>query len=119
MPTSKIATLLLRIGIAFAFLYPPTSAIFDPYAWVGYFPQFILTYSQVENIVLLHLFGLLELCIGVWILYGKKIIIPLSVAGILLFLIIVFNLNHMDVLFRDIPILFMVITLILITKEDK
>ena len=36
------AYLLLRIGAALAFLYPPLSALFgDPYTWLGYFPPFV------------------------------------------------------------------------------
>ena len=35
---------ILRIGLAFAFLYPPLDAIVDPYSWLGYFPAFMRGY---------------------------------------------------------------------------
>lgn len=103
---------LLRIGVAFAFLYPPISAIFNPFAWIGYFPLF-LTNIFPDPIVLLHLFGVVEVIVGLWILSGKKIFIPSGIAVIMLAGIIVFNFSQMDVLFRDIPILLMALALAL------
>lgn len=104
---------ILRIGVAFSFIYPAVSAWFSPYAWVGYFPSFLSNGFFIDEIVLLHTFGLLEIVIALWILFGKKIFIPSFIAVVMLFLIIIFNLNQMDVLFRDIPILLMALILVL------
>jgi uncharacterized membrane protein YphA (DoxX/SURF4 family) len=97
---------VLRLGVAFAFLYPPISAFFNPYAWVGYFPSFILD-LPIDQTVLLHSFGVLEIIIALWILLGKNIFIPSLLASIMLLGIVVFNIPQMDVIFRDISILFM------------
>ena len=69
MNTDKKIDLLLRIGVAFAFLYPPISALFNPFAWIGYFP-FFLTNLFSDPIVLLHFFGVVEVIVGLWILSG-------------------------------------------------
>lgn len=109
---NKNIDLLLRIGVAFAFLYPPISALVNPFAWVGYFPLFV-TNLFPNAILLLHLFGGVEVIIGLWILSGKNIFVPSVLAAVLLAGIIVFNLSQMDVLFRDIPILLMAVALAL------
>ncbi|NQV93489.1 hypothetical protein HQ403_03290 [Candidatus Kaiserbacteria bacterium] len=107
---------LLRIGVGFAFLYPPISALANPYAWVGYFPLFV-TNIFPDAIILLHIFGIIEVIIGLWILSGKHIFIPSAVGALMLFGIVAFNFSQMDVLFRDIPILLMAVALMLSSKQ--
>jgi len=109
---------LLRVGVAFSFIYPPISAFFNPYAWIGYFPSWLIQISPIDTLVLLHLFGLVEVSIGIWILFGKQIRIPSFVAVLFLFCIIIFNLHQMDVLFRDIPILLMALCLTFKTTKE-
>lgn len=104
--------LLLRIGVAFAFAYPAISAWFSPYSWVGYFPPFVHDAAGAHIEILLHTFGLFELGIAAWILFGKRILVPSAIAAASLFLIVVLNLQQMDVLFRDIPILLMALALV-------
>lgn len=111
--TRKSIDILLRTGVALAFIYPPISALLNPYAWVGYFPAFVVSISPIESLLLLHLFGLLELAIGLWILLGKNIFIPAAAAAGMLFLIVAFNIQQIDVLFRDIPIILMAVALCL------
>lgn len=103
----RLSELLLRIGVAFSFMYPSISAWFSPYSWVGYFPSFIRDIVGSSDILLLHTFGFFELAIAVWILLGKRVVVPASIAAAVLLLIVIFNLGQMDILFRDIPILLM------------
>ncbi len=109
--------LLLRIGVAFAFLYPPISALFNPYAWVGYFPVFISSIEGIDALMLLHIFGVFEVMLGLWILSGRRILLPSVAASISLFLIVAFNWTQMDVLFRDLPILLMAVALVLLHRK--
>ena len=117
MQQQKLTEQVLRVAVAFSFIYPPISAFFNPYAWIGYFPSFITSQTVITSLTLLHIFGVIELCIGIWILCGKKISIPSLIASLFLFLIIVFNLSQMDVLFRDIPILLMALLLYSIERR--
>ena len=103
MEKENLPNLLLRVALAFAFLYPPIAALFDPYSWIGYFPPFMLGF--VPDAVLLHSFGLLEVVIALWILFGKNIFWPSALAAVILLGIIIFDWNQMDVIFRDISIL--------------
>lgn len=106
---------ILRLGLAFAFIYPAVSAWFNPYAWIGYFPSLVLDFVGSGDILLLHAFGVTEIIIGLWLVFGRKIIIPSAIACIYLLGIIVFNLNQMDVIFRDISIF--AIALALVAQE--
>jgi len=95
--------LLLRVAIAFAFLYPPIAALSDPYSWIGYFPRFI-TSLPISSVLILHAFGLLEVVIAFWILSGRRIQVPCIAAAGLLLVIVAFNFGDIGVLFRDIAL---------------
>ena len=103
MNTNGWPNLILRIGVAFAFLYPPYAALGDPISWFSYFPAFIQA-LPIPHEVILHGFGLVEVVIAVWILSGKKVLIPSVLATIMLAAIVAFNLSLFDVVFRDLAI---------------
>lgn len=100
--TEKLAQLVLRAGVAFAFLYPPISALMQPAAWIGYFPSFM--YGYVPDAVLLHGFGLIEVVIALWILSGRRIFWPAAAATAMLAAIVVMHPDEFIVLFRDVSI---------------
>lgn len=102
--------LLLRLGVAFAFIYPAVAAFFDPTAWIGFFPISIRDIFP-SDIILLSVFGISEIVIALWILSGKHIFFPSILASIYLILIILFNAPIFDILFRDVSILFMTLAL--------
>lgn len=109
---SAFAHRTLRAAIAFAFLYPPIAAVFDPLSWEGYFPAFVHAFP-VPIIVTLHVFGILEVVIALWILSGWRIRLPALAAAALLFAIVAFNFSQLDVLFRDLSIAAIALTLVL------
>ncbi len=117
MHHGRSVDILLRLGVAFAFLFPAINAVFDPYAWVGYFPGFVR--DLMPELVLLHLFGLLEVVIGVWILSGRKIFVPVVAASAILVLIILFNLGDFQVIFRDVPIVLMALSLAVMHRSRE
>jgi uncharacterized membrane protein YphA (DoxX/SURF4 family) len=94
--------LVLRIGVAFAFLYPAISAIFDPFSWLGYFPPF--TRGIVPDMVLLHSFGAVEVIIALWILSGRRIFLPSAAATLMLLGIVTIDYTEFQVVFRDLAI---------------
>ncbi len=107
----------LRGGVAFAFLYPPLNALLDPYAWIGYFPAFVKGY--VPDPVLLHVFGVVEIVLALWILSGWKIFWPSLAAAGMLLSIVVFNLPNFQVLFRDISITLMALALAMLHLKNE
>ena len=108
MVPNRPVNLVLRIGVAFAFLYPSVDAVFgDPYTWLGYFPKFVLLQAHalgVPELVLLHVFGVVEVIIALWILSGWKIFWPALAACAMLLAIVIFNWSQFPVLFRDLSI---------------
>ena len=111
MTIDRATNLLLRVGLAFAFLYPPIDALFDPYSWIGYLPHFVRGF--VPDLVLLHGFGLFEAVIALWLLSGKKLLVPSVAATALLAAIILINLQDFQIIFRDVPIALMSLALAL------
>ena len=107
---NKVVEYFLRIGLAFAFLYPPYSALMEPSSWIGFFPQFMRDIAGNDT-VLLHLFGAVEVIIALWLLFGKNIFIPSSIAALMLLGIVVFNWGAMEILFRDLSIFAMAVAL--------
>ena len=109
MLRDRLTNLLLRSGIAFAFLYPAINAFFDPYSWLGYFPKFM--HGILPDMVLLHSFGAIEITIALWILSGKNIFWPSTVATLMLVAITLLNLQDFQIVFRDVSIAFMTVAL--------
>lgn len=105
-----LAEILLRVGLAFSFIYPPLAALGDPDSWIGYFPAFILSFG-IEPLLLLHVFGVIEVVIAFWILFGKRPFIPSVIAAALLLLIVACNALQFPILFRDVTIALMALAL--------
>ena len=101
--------LLLRLAVAFSFIYPAIAALIDPDSWIGYFPAFI-----PASITILHAFGALEIAIALWIVFGTRIVIPCVLAALILITIVVFNAAQFDILVRDVSIALAALALALV-----
>ena len=103
----KTADIILRVGLAFAFLYPPLDALADPYSWLGYFPHAVRMVAEsagIPDMLLLHGFGALEILIALWLLSGYKIFWPSCAALGLLIAIVATSASDFQILFRDLSI---------------
>jgi hypothetical protein len=96
--------LLMRLAVAFSFVYPAVAALFDPYAWIGYFPGFLLTLAGGHDMLLLHAWGALEIALALWVLFAKKVYVPSVIMAVLLALVVLFNPGQFPILFRDVSI---------------
>src|SRR3989344_4857855 len=114
---SIIAEYALRAGVALAFLYPPLNALIDPDAWIGYFPSFVKGF--VPDPLLLHTFGIVEIVLALWILSGWRIFIPSLLACAMLLGIVAFNLPNFQVLFRDLSIAAMALSLAVVSYHHE
>lgn len=120
MEGNRAAIFLLRLGVAFSFIYPAVSAYFTPLAWIGFFPPFLLDLvGEERHVLLLHAFGLSEIAIALWILLGRDIFIPSALAAFYLAAIVLFNFALLDVIFRDIPILLAAVALAVWSRAPK
>lgn len=95
--------LLLRIALAFSFLYPAYGFWKHPADWIGYVPMFVKNIGIPES-TLLMLLAAFHLILALWLLSGWRIFAPSIVAALFLFGIVYFNFNQLDILFRDISL---------------
>lgn len=96
--------LLMRLAVAFSFIYPAVSAWFDPYAWIGYFPAFALNSAGNNAELLLHAWGALEILLALWVLFAVRVYIPSIIMAALLMAVVIVNPAQFPILFRDISI---------------
>ena len=117
MNAQRVAEIILRIGVAFAFLFPPIDAMVNPYSWIGYFPAFLKGF--VPDLVLLQTFGMIEIVIALWILSGWRIFVPSLIATGMLLAIVFFNRADFEVLFRDLSIAAMTLSLAVVSWDHE
>lgn len=102
MSAEKISYFLLRAGLAFSFIYAAVRAWFVPGDWIGWFPPFLLNFLPAD--ILLLSWGVFEIAIALWILWGKNIFTPTLLAFLSLTGLIIFNWTALDILFRDVSL---------------
>lgn len=103
----------LRAGLATVFLYAAIAATLDPTSWVGFFPEFVKTF--ISPIVLLYFFSAYQVILSLWLLSGKKTRYAAWLAATTLLTIILPNIWYLDIIFRDVAILFSAIALALMS----
>lgn len=116
MKKTNLADLILRFGLAFVFFYAGIAAFIEPNSWIGYVPNFIG--NKITRAYALHLHSLINVMLGLWLLSGKKKFYAGIVSCIVLFFIIIFNLNNLDIIFRDIGILLSALALCFLNKKN-
>lgn len=109
MSHQKTVLLLLRLGLAFVFMYPAISALFYPDNWIGYFPGFLL--KIFPQMFLLISFSALEIILALSLLTGWKVKWASLTAAIILAAIVIFDFGIIDVVFRDAGLAAMALTL--------
>jgi len=111
------ASLFLRVGIGFSFLYAGIAVFLDPNSWIGFVPGFIENLVSKELFLYAH--GLFDFLLALWLISGKKTFYASILASLTMSGIVIFNLSSLDILFRDISILFAAIALALLSLKDK
>jgi hypothetical protein len=118
MGSEKIQILIARLGLAFPFIYAAIASLINPSFWVGFFPPFLT--NAISTNVLITGWAIFQIGVGIWLLVGKKILIPSIIAAIMLIGILIFNIKLLDIIFRDVSILATAIVLIIASyKEQK
>ncbi|MEK7464257.1 MAG: hypothetical protein AAB617_00570 [Patescibacteria group bacterium] len=113
----NFSSFLLRIGLAFTFIYAAVGSFLEPNSWIGFFPVWLRNLAP-ENILLTG-FSVYELVLSAWLLSGYKILITSVLSAITIFGVIIFNLGAMDIIFRDVAILFAALALLFLNLESK
>lgn len=113
----RLPSFLLRIGLAIVFGYAATASFLDPIAWQGYFPRFLR--ELIPANILLTTFSIYEILLALWLLSGKYTYYAAILASITMAAIVLPNLNQLDVIFRDIAILFAALALAMLHRESR
>jgi uncharacterized membrane protein YphA (DoxX/SURF4 family) len=106
---TKKVSLVLRLGLALVFLYAGIASLINPTNWIGFIPAFIANESTRSVLLLGH--SIFNIVLGLWLLSDKKIFYASTISVIFLIGIILTNLASIDIIFRDVAILFMAIAL--------
>lgn len=117
IPKEKYVSLLLRLGLAFAFIYVAVTGFFQPYLWEGFVPSWMR--DIIPTSTFLTVFGVFQLVLGVLLLSGKKVFYAALLSCISLLGIIVPNFVAMEIIFRDITILCSAFALAVMTYEKR
>lgn len=112
-----LASLFIRIGLAGVFFYAAVAATLMPSNWIGYFPGFILDAGLGEEA--LYAWSAFEAALGLWLLSGKKVRLAGIVSVLTMVAIVIPNITVLDIVFRDIAILFMSAALVAMHTEGK
>ena len=105
----KFTSLLLRIGLAFAFFYAAVASFVSPQDWVGYFPLFMR--DIIPGTILLPIFSGIELFLAIWLILGWYVRFSALIAALMLIGIVVVNLSLLSVVFRDVSLAIMALAL--------
>ena len=112
-----LISFLLRVGLAIAFFYAGISSFLNPTSWIGFVPNFIELIISKE--IFLMLFSTYQVLLGVGLLSDYKTFTLSILSSATLFLILFGNIMNLEILFRDIAILFMALALIALEKSAK
>ena len=110
----KIASWLLRIGLAAVFLYASISSLQHPLEWVGFLPTFMT--KAVTATTLIKVFAIYELGLAVWLISGKLLKYSALLCALTLGGIVVTNPTQLITTFRDIGLAFMALALFFVEK---
>lgn len=108
---------LLRAGLACVYLYAGVSSILSPYDWVAFVPPTLN--AIIPQMQLLLFLSVAQILLGVWLLTGLKTFYASLISGLFILGVIIFNLNALDITFRDFTILFTSIALIVATYQRR
>lgn len=106
----------LRLGLAFAFIYPAVSAFIEPNNWIGFIPVFIRDVVPAD--IFLPIYSIAELIIGAGILLSKNPFYYALSGAFVLVLVVILNIGSFDLVFRDVSIIAMALAFIWLTVKE-
>lgn len=117
MPKSIQPTLVLRLGLAFVFLYASFGSFLFPQNWIWFIPDWMQKIVPAQP--MLHTHAGFELVLGLWLISGRKLFYAAVIAALDLVAIMLPNINIFDTVFRDVGLLTSAIALAMLTKDSK
>ena len=112
-----LISLLLRSGLAIVFIYAAVSSFLQPLNWIGYIPNFVELIISKE--LFLIIFSVYEIVLGMVLLANYKTFLVSIFSSVTLLLITFGNIFVLDIVFRDIAILFMSLALNVLSYKNE
>lgn len=109
---NSIAKYLLRVGLAFVYVYASIEIYLHPANFLKYIPDCILHYISKD--LFLDIFGVVEIALALWLLSGWKGHVPSLLSVFFMVGIVAFNMEHFQVLFRNVAIAFGALALVVL-----
>lgn len=116
MKNIKLAAWSLRVGLAFVFIYASIEMYIHPANFLKYTPSFIFNIVPVK--LFLHSFGIAELLLAIWLLTKRSSKYSSLLSIFLMVGIVVFNMEHFNVLFRNVAIAFGAVALLFLETDQ-
>lgn len=110
-------SLLLRAGIGLPLFYVALSSFLTPDAWIGFLPRWAGHIIRAET--LLVVFSLYEIVLGLWLLSGKWILASAFLSFCTIAGIVIQNIGALDIVFRDVSMLFIALSLIVAHWDSR
>ena len=109
MQNEKLVSFLLRLGLASVLLYASLASILDPNSWIGFLPEKMR--EMFPAATLLTIFSIYEIVLALWLLSDYKIFYAALLAALTMAAVVVTNIQQLDIVFRDVAILFSALAL--------
>ena len=117
MNSTRLAKWFLRVGLAFVFVYASMEVYIHPDNFLKYVPKLVI--STIPINVFLPIFGISEIVLAIWLLSGWKGQYPSLLSVLMIIGIVVFNIEHFQVLFRNVAIGFGGLALVVLEMAQK
>lgn len=104
-----VAKWFLRAGLAFVFIYASLEISFNPAGFLKYIPSFVEDIAPAS--LFLPAFSAAEIILSIWLLSGWRARYAAFAAFAMITGIVVFNLDYIAVLFRNVAISFAALAL--------
>lgn len=110
----RLVSFFLRMGLAAVFLYAAIASFMDPDTWATFLPSFMGDMMPLRTV--LFAFSVYELVLAALLLLDKYVFSVAVLSALTMIGILVTNAAGMDVLFRDVAIMFMALALAALKK---
>jgi uncharacterized membrane protein YphA (DoxX/SURF4 family) len=102
----------LRVGLAFVFFYASYEIFMAPERFLKYCPDFLI--KMIPGELFLPLFGVSEVVLAAWLMIGWKGHYPSLLSALMMVAIVAFNMDHFQILFRNVAIGFGSLSLVVL-----
>ncbi len=98
-------------------VYAAIASFLQPLNWIGFFPAWLRGFMPAS--ILLFAYSLYQMALALWLLSGKKAFYAAILGGVTLVAIIVTNITLLDIIFRDVAILFAAVALLFMHAKER